>query len=104
MEKIAVKKVSTGTVFKLIAVGLTFGFLPLFVLFGILGAMGMETLTWNGEAVTGVKAIFAGPLMAVFMALMFTAIIGSITALGLWVYSFIKPVEIEFVESASQES
>lgn len=96
MEQVEVKKVSAGTVYKLFAVGLTVGFLPLFFLFGVLGALGMETLTWNEQPVTGIKAIFVGPLMAVFMSLIFTALLGSICALGLWIFSFFKPLKIEF--------
>lgn len=96
MEQIEVKKVSAGTVYKIFIVGLTSGFIPLFLLFGIMAAFGMETLNWNGEAVTGIKAIFIAPLMAIFMSLIFTAIIGSICALGLWLFSQFKPLKIEF--------
>ncbi len=59
METVRVKKISAGTVFKLIATGLTFGFLPLFILFSVMGAFGVEVLTWNEEPVIGVKAIGA---------------------------------------------
>lgn len=96
MEQVEVKKVSEGTIYKLFAVGLTFGFLPLFILLGIFGAFGMEAITWNEQPVTGIKAIFVGPLMGIFMSLMFTAMIGSICALGLWFFSFFKPLKIEF--------
>jgi hypothetical protein len=97
METVNIKKISAGTVFKLISTGLTVGFLPLFTLFGVMGALGMETLQWNDEYVTGIKALFIGPLMAVFMSLMFTFIIGSITVFGLWIFSFFKSINIEFV-------
>lgn len=99
METIKVKKISAGTVYKLIAMGLTIGLLPIFLLFGILGAFGMESLTWNEEPVTGIKAIFISPLMAIFMSLLFTAIMGSLTVLGLWILSFFKSISIEFVVS-----
>ncbi|WP_022958215.1 hypothetical protein [Spongiibacter tropicus] len=97
METISVKKVSAGTVFKLIAIGLICGFMPIFALFGVMGAFGMENLTWNSQAVTGVKAIFAGPLMGIFIALLFTASIGSVVAFGLWIFSFFKPIKIEYI-------
>lgn len=99
METVKVKKISAGTIFKLIATGLTVGFLPIFIICGIMGAFGMDSLTWNEQPVTGIKALFIGPLMAVFMALMFTLIIGSVTVFGLWIFSFFKPVNIEFVVS-----
>ena len=96
MKTVQISKISAGSVYKLIAIGLTVGFLPLFIIFGIMGAFGMEALTWNEESVTGLKALIVGPLMAVFMSLIFTAIIGSITVFGLWIFSFIKPLEIEY--------
>ena len=64
-------------------------------------------LMWNGKPITGLKAIFVGPLMGIFMALIFTAIIGSITAFGLWLYSMFRPMEIEyeiFEESGDDDS
>jgi len=64
-----------------------------------MGAFGMDTVTWNNEAVTGVKAIFVGPLIGVFISLIFTAIFGSIIALGLWIYSFLKPLNIIYFNS-----
>jgi hypothetical protein len=99
MEQVEVKKLSAGTGYKIFSIGLTLGFLPLFLLFVIMGAFGMEGLVWNEQPVTAIKAIFIGPLMAIFMSLMFTAIIGSICALGLWIFTFIKPLNIVFVLS-----
>ena len=58
MKTVQISKISAGSVYKLIAIGLTVGFLPLFIIFGIMGAFGMEGLTWNGESVTGLKALF----------------------------------------------
>lgn len=106
MPAIKVAKVRAGTVYKLIGIGLTAGFVPLFVLFGVLAAAGMSTLTWNEQPVTGLKALYIGPLMGLFMAALFTAIIGSVTALGLWLYSFFKPLNIEYqvIEESSSES
>jgi hypothetical protein len=96
MELTKIEKLSAGTVYKIFAIGLVAGLMPLFLIFGIFGAFGFEALSWNGQPVTGLKAIFLGPLMAVFMALIFTAILGSVCAFGLWIYAFIKPIQIEF--------
>lgn len=93
---IKVAKLRAGTVYKIIGIGLTVGFVPLFVLFGVLAAAGMSTLTWNNEPVTGLGALYIGPLMGLFMAAIFTAIIGSVTAFRLWLYSFSKPLDIEY--------
>ncbi|WP_125180461.1 hypothetical protein [Thiohalobacter thiocyanaticus] len=103
---IKVAKVRAGTVYKLIGIGLTAGFIPLFVLFGVLAATGTSTLTWNEQPVTGLKALYIGPLMGLFMAAIFTALVGSVTAFGLWLYSFFKPLNIEYqlVDDADSDS
>jgi len=96
MVIVRVKKVSAGTVYKLMAIGLSVGFFPIFIIFGIMAANGMDVLTWNEQSVTGIKALIVGPLMGLMMTLLFTAFLGSVTAFGLWIYSFIKPLNIKY--------
>jgi hypothetical protein len=98
MKTLHIARLRTGTVYKLVFTGLLAGFFPIFLLFGILGSMDMASLSWNEQPVTGLKAILIGPLMGVFMALLFTALIGSVMALGLWLYSRFKPLSIEYEE------
>lgn len=100
MEHKTVRRIKTGSVFKLFAIGLTAGFLPFFLFLGVFAAFGMGGLEFNQQPVTGIKAIFLSPLMAVFMSLIFTALLGTVCAFGLWVFSFFKPlnIDIEFVE------
>jgi len=96
MKIVNIKKISAGTFYKLIAIGLTIGLLPAFTFFGLLASTGMNVLTWNAEPVTGLKALYIGPLMGVFMALIFTVIFGSITVFGLWIFSFFRTIKIEY--------
>lgn len=102
METLTVNKVSAGCVFKLIGIGLTFGFLPIFLLFGILGAAELGTLTWNMAPVIGLKAIFVAPLLGLFMALIFTGLLGSVAVFGLWIFSKFSPITIEYEELAEE--
>ncbi len=101
MTEIEVKKVSTGTVYKLFAIGLSVGFVPLFLFFGVFGAMGYEVLTWNEQPVTGIKAIFLSPFMGVFMALMFTGMLGTVCVFGLWLFSLFRPMSVSLVQKES---
>ena len=96
MEIFKVKKISAGTVYKLFAIGLTVGLLPLLIFMGVFG---IGSFTWNGQQVSGIKAILFSPLMTVFMSFVFTLIIGSITVFGLWIFSLFKHINIKFVES-----
>ncbi|MEH6556777.1 MAG: hypothetical protein V7459_03510 [Oceanicoccus sp.] len=96
MNSVDVKKICAGSVYKMIAIGLCCSFIPFFLLLGIFGAADMSALTWNRQPLTGFKAIFLSPIIGLLMALVFTAIIGGCTVLGLWLYSFFKPLTIEF--------
>ena len=98
MKSIVVRKLRTSTVYKLVATGAVFGVVPLFIFFGILASMGLFALTWNGEAVTGPRALIVGPLMGVMFALICIALIGSALALGLWIYSKVRPLQLEYEE------
>ncbi len=98
-ESIRIGRLRTGSVYKLILVGLLLGFFPLFVLLGILGAMDIVTLSWNEQPVIGPKAVVIGPLMGVFFAFIFTAVIGSVVALGLWMFGCFRPLTLEVSRS-----
>jgi hypothetical protein len=96
MEKLTIRKLGLGTLFKITFIGLVCGFVPLFTLMGILGYFGMADLTWNEQPLTGVSALVAGPFLGLFMALVFTMFIGVALGLGLFIYSKFRPLEIEY--------
>ena len=78
MERIAFSRLTAGSLFKIGYLAL-FGFmLPLFLLFGILALMGMDTVTVNGRYVHGVGGLVA----AVVMAFLFPAFLAAFMALG----------------------
>lgn len=97
MKSVKMAQLSTGSVYKLVALGSLFGCVPLFVFFGLLAYAGLLDLSWNGAPVTGVKAIVVAPPMGLFAALLVTAMVGSAVALGLWIYARIRPVAIDYV-------
>jgi hypothetical protein len=102
MKSIVVRKLRTGTVYKLVALGAVFGFLPLFGVLGVLGSMGFSTLTWNNQPVTGLRSIIAGPLIGAVFALICVAVFGSAVALGLWIYSKFRPLSLEYEQLAAE--
>jgi hypothetical protein len=97
---VAVKRISVGSVYKLFAVGLAFGMVPLGLFFGVLAFFGANTVTWNGRHLTGIAGLFGGPLIGVFLSLLFTALVGSLCAFGLWLYSLLRPLQISYKQSS----
>jgi len=62
----------------------------------------MNTLTWNGEAVTGPIAILAAPVMGIFIALIFTLLLSPVVWLGQLLFSFISDIKVSYKSEQSQ--
>ena len=86
---ISLKKMSAGSIYKILLLGLTYSLVPLGILNGILAAVGVNLLTvrWNGEVIHGFSAIIISPIFFLILALVLTGIVGSLAWLGLWIYS-----------------
>lgn len=96
IQAIEVRRLSTGTVFKLVAIGLFSVWLPLMLLMGLAAMLGAGTVNWQGAEVTGLPALFAALFMGVIMAGLGTLFVGASLALGLWLYSLLKPLELVY--------
>lgn len=104
MQKLLVKRIRTGNVYRLSAIGTAVGGIPVCTLFGILAFFDLMTLHWNGSPVSGPRALLVGPLMGFVFALLGTAIFGSAMALGLWLYSQFKPIELEYEQMPTEDA
>lgn len=104
MESLNIKKLSAGSVYKLIFLGSFAAFVPIFFVLGILAYFDLATVSWNAQAFTGFKAIIMSPLMGAFMSLIFTAVFGSIVAFGLWLYAFIRPMNITYFKVKGEQN
>lgn len=93
-KPIRVRRLSTGTIYKLVAVGLACSLVPLSILFGVAALFGANTVTWNGQHLTGVTGLIASPLIGLFTAAIATLLLGSACGLGLWLYSLVRPITI----------
>lgn len=98
---ITIRRLRTGSVFRIMAAGCFGFFVPFFVLMGVFGALGMNTLTWNNTPIHGVKALVAAPFMGVFAAALFAGFAGLAVAFGLWLYSKLRPLTLKVIQDAS---
>jgi len=92
--KISTSRISTGSIFKLMLIGLTMSLVPIGLVFGVLGALDAGAVNWNGKNLHGVSALLASPLIGLLASLLDTVITGSLVAFGLWLYSKFKPIAI----------
>ena len=95
MEVIA-HKISKKSLFKLMLTGAACGFFIFFVLCGIAAFFGADTVTWDGESVTGLSGLLLSLAMWPFFSLFFTLFLGVFITFGLWIFSFFKPLKVTF--------
>lgn len=101
-KEIAVLRISVGTLFKLVALGLTLSLIPLTLLLGIFALFGASTVNWNQQPVTGVSGLLTSPLIGLLLATAFTMFLGTCMAFGLWLYSKFRPLTLR-VKVANNE-
>ena len=102
--EIQVKSISVGTIFKLVGMGMLFSVLPFVVLAGCTAAMGLNSLTWNNQLLTGWVALAASPFIGLFLVAFFTMVFGSAISFGLWIYSLLGPYGITYKPYEQPES
>lgn len=98
-QTITVQKVRMGSIFKLLFIGLTTWLLPLCIALGIAAYFGADTVTWNKQHLYGLQAVMLSPVIGLMAASLFTLITGSLVCLGLWAYSFARPLTLRIVVS-----
>ncbi len=98
---IEIQRLSAGSIYKLLFIGSTVTCVPLGLVFGVLAYFGADTVTWNGEPLTGFLGLVAGPLMGLFLVAWVVAFIGTVSVLGLWVYSKFRPITLVIREVAA---
>lgn len=93
-NEITVRRLSAGSTFKLVAIGLLATFVPFSTLMGCFAFFGADTLTWNKEQIHGITGLLVSPFIGLFIALLFTLFAGSAMAFGLWLYSKFRPLTL----------
>lgn len=98
---IRVKRISAGSMLKLIAIGLYLSIVPFSLVVGVLSLFGIGGVMWNGRPLHGVTALVASPFVGVFVATFFTAIVWAACSFGLWVFSKYRPIVLELQDADS---
>jgi|ERR1700722_2686338 len=93
-----IRRLSTGSVFRIVAAGSLLSMVPLAVFFGILAIFGLDTIKWNNQPIHGIAGLLVSPLLGIMMAGFFTAFGGIALAFGLWLYSKFRPLRLRVVE------
>ncbi len=95
LSPLLLERLGTGSVYKLVFIGLLSSLVPLGLLMGVLAWIGFDTVNWNGEPVSGPAGLVAGLLAGLWAALALTLVVGSLMALGLWLWSLRRPLRLK---------
>ena len=98
---LSIRRLSTGSVFRLAAIGFSCSLIPFALLMGVFALFGFHTVTWNHQPLTGVKGLLGSPFIGLFLAALFTAFIGVCLSLGLWIYSKFRPLTLQVLEDTT---
>ena len=96
--KIRARKLTKGSLFKVLFIGFATSFFPFILICGIASLFGASTVTVNDRPVTGIMGLVAALIMYPIFCLIFPSMMWLGYAFGLWVYSWFRKIEIEFVE------
>jgi hypothetical protein len=89
---VTVERLYSGSVYKLIGIGLTCSVVPLSLLMGVLALFGASTVTWNDRPIMGMWGLAFSPLIGILVTLLLTFIVGTACVAGLWIYSKFRPL------------
>lgn len=104
LKEISVRRLSVGTIYKIVAIGFFMSFVPCFTLMGIFALFGAHTVRWNGAAITGIWGLVSSPFLGFLVSALFTVILGSACAFGLLLYSRFASLRLRFVAPVGQAS
>lgn len=103
METIEITRLSLGSIFKIMLIGLGASVVPLFSALGLLGTFGMPTLNFGGQPVMGVEALIMGPLQGITISLMLSIICSPFITIGLWIISNYTDITISVQYQRGEE-
>ncbi len=92
---LTIRRLSAGSVYKLIFIGLMTSMLPLGLIMGVMAWIGFDTVSWEGMPVSGPAGVVVGLMAGLWVALSFTAMMGTFTVMGLWLYARWRPLRLK---------
>jgi hypothetical protein len=96
MESLTVRRLSITTLLMMLATGYVLSLVPFCLCLGVLAQFGAATITWNGNALTGIGALVASPFIGLAIALVLTVLTGLFLAIGLWLFSRFRPLTLAY--------
>lgn len=95
---VSIKRVKASIIYRLFLIGFGIPMIVFSFACGVMGLFGYDMVKWNDQTVHGLLAIPVALFSGLFVTVLFTVFIGSITCLGLWVYSRFRPLQVKVMD------
>jgi hypothetical protein len=95
---VTLKRIKPSSIYRLMLIGLGIPLQIFAVISGVMGIFGADMVKWNNQPVHGILALPAAIVSALFITVLFTALLGSVICLGLWIYSRFRPLEVKTLD------
>jgi len=92
-QSVRVRKVSTGSIFKLVFLGLACSLPLTFLVLSLLSLWGYGHVQVNGKASSWIASPVTGLILALFLSLF----VGALMSLGLWIYARFGVLRLDLV-------
>lgn len=96
IERLEMKRLTTGSVFKLLLIGTFCSMIPFSLVTAVLGLLGNPGTTLNGRPLAGIAGLIESPIIGATVSLLMSGMFGLSIAIGLWLYSRFKPLSVYF--------
>jgi hypothetical protein len=97
-KKICARKITKGSLYKLLLIGISIPFSLFFLICGIASMFGANTVHWGEKPITGIMGLISAVLMYPVFCLIFAGLAWLCIAFGLWIYSKFRTIELFFVD------
>lgn len=93
-QEIRIRRLSAGTVFKLVAIGSGISTMLYSLIIGVLAMFGASSVHMNGQTVTGIMSLPTSLLLGLIMTGIVSLLLGGSMAFGLWLYAKFRPLQL----------
>jgi len=101
-ESIQIRRLTARTVFRIVALGMLVPIIGFTLMCGMLAYGGSQAVFFNGRAVTGLDGLLLSMALAPIFWALASVVIWLQLIVGLWFYSLIRPIEIRYLPTKSQ--
>ncbi|POT55835.1 hypothetical protein C3432_21410 [Citrobacter amalonaticus] len=96
--EVNVKRVKASIIYRLMLIGFGIPMLGFSFICGLMGVFGYDMVKWNNQTIHGLLALPTALLSGILLSLLFTVFLGSVTCLGLWIYSRFRPLQVKVLD------